>query len=224
MAKLCAPIDEWAVWGRSAGIAEIGQFKNGRRGGRKWGTVHSRRGFGPLPDSRAVSAVLARAAGLRTAAAADFGCPILDSVAGLADAHRRLAAMRPNWDDVVITWIPGRPEPQLPGMDLAADPFTGAWEDAQRHLLVIDQEAQRVLGEPGSGAVEHHEGLGAVFGRLAYLYTISFDRYVLDGPEAAHRRQLARAYFSYESLARELVCGEKCLPPARGSAAESGER
>ncbi|WP_157106010.1 hypothetical protein [Nocardia sienata] len=187
--------------------------------------MYGRRGFGPLPDSRAVSAVFARAAEFRTAGAADFGCPILVSVAGLVDAHRRLAATRPNWDEVAMTWIPGRSEPELPGMDLAADPFTGAWEDAQRHLLVIDLEAHRVLGEPGSGAVEHHEGLGAVFGRLAYLYTISFDRYILDGPQAAHRRQLARAYFSYESLARELACGEKCLPPpAGGPAAESGDR
>jgi hypothetical protein len=169
--------------------------------------------------------VFARAAEFRTAGAADFGCPILVSVEGLVDAHRRLAATRPNWDEVVMTWTPGRSQPELPGMDLVADPFTGAWEDAQRHLLVIDREARRALGEPGSGAVKHHEGLGAVFGRLAYLYTISFDRYVLDGPQAAHRRQLARAYFSYEILARELACGEKCLPPSAGGfAADSGDR
>ncbi|WP_063039863.1 hypothetical protein [Nocardia grenadensis] len=160
--------------------------------------------------------MFARAAEFRTAGAADFGCSMLAAVAGLADAHRRLAASRPNWDDVVLTWIPGRPVPELPGMDLAADPFARAWEDAQRHLLVIDREAHRVLGTPGSGAVEHHEGLGAVFGRLAHLYTMSFDRYVRDGPEAVHRRQLARAYLSYESLARELACGEKCLPPPPG--------
>ncbi|MEU1527244.1 hypothetical protein ABZ413_34150 [Nocardia rhamnosiphila] len=178
-----------------------------------------------MPDSRVVSAVFARAAQFRTAGAADFGCPMLTGVAGLVDAHRRLAATRPGWDEVVMTWIPGRSEPELPGMDLAADPFIAAWADTQRHLLVIDLEARRVLGEPGSGAVEHHEGLGAVFGRLAHLYTMSFDRYVRDGPEAAHRRQLARAYFSYESLACELACGKKCLPaPPGGSAAGSGGR
>ncbi|MGW6336390.1 hypothetical protein [Nocardia rhamnosiphila] len=168
--------------------------------------------------------MFARAAQFRTAGAADFGCPMLTAVAGLVDAHRRLAATRPGWDEVVMTWIPGRSEPELPGMDLAADPFAGAWADAQRHLLVIDLEAHRVLGEPGTGAVAHHEGLGAVFGRLAHLYTMSFDRFVLDGPEAAHRRQLARAYFAYESLAHELARGAKCLPPSGGSATGLGER
>ncbi|MEV3963516.1 hypothetical protein AB0M34_21935 [Nocardia sp. NPDC050193] len=169
--------------------------------------------------------MFARAAQFRTAGAADFGCPMLISVAGLVNAHRRLAVTQPNWDDVVFTWVPGRPVPELPGMDLAADPFAEAWAEAQRHLHVIDSEAHRVLGEPGSGAVEHHEGLGAVFGRLAHLYTISFDRYIRDGPEAVHRRQLARAYFSYESLARELTCGEKCLPPPRGEhTAGAGDR
>ncbi|WP_416563036.1 hypothetical protein [Nocardia testacea] len=163
-----------------------------------------------------VSTVFARARETRTAGAADFGCPMLTAVAGLVDAHRHLAATRPNWDDVVLTWVPGRTEPELPDTDLAADPFVRAWEDAQRLLFVIDSEAHRLLGEPGSGAVEHHEGLGAVFGRLAYLYTISFDRFILDGPEAVHRRQLARAYFSYEGLARELACGQKRLPPVGG--------
>ncbi len=89
--------------------------------------MHGRRRFGPLPDSRVVSTVFARAAQFRTVGAADFGCPMLTSVAGLVDAHRRLAATRPDWDEVVMTWIPGRFEPELPGMDLAADPFTGAW-------------------------------------------------------------------------------------------------
>ncbi|MET8800020.1 hypothetical protein ABZV91_26945 [Nocardia sp. NPDC004568] len=171
-----------------------------------------------------VSTVFVRAAESCTAGSADFGCPMLTAVAGLVNAHRRLATTRPSWDDVVMTWVPGRPEPDLDDMNLAADPFIRAWEDAQRHLFVIDSEAHRVLGEPVSDAVEHHEGLGAVFGRLAYLYTISFDRFVLDGPEAVHRRQLARAYFSYESLARELVCGEKRLPPARGGSPSDDRR
>ncbi len=160
--------------------------------------------------------MFARVTGSGRVGGTDFGCPLLTSAAGLVDAHRRLAVARPSWDDVVMTWVPGAAGPELPEMDPADDPFTGSWEDAQRHILAIDLEAHRVLGEPGAGAVEHHEGLGAIFGRMAHLYTISFDRFVLDGPLAPNRRQLARAYFSYETLAGELVCGKKCLPPLFG--------
>jgi hypothetical protein len=35
---------------------------------------------------------------------------------------------------------------------------------------------------------------------------------VLDGPQGRNRRQLAREYAAYETLARELACGRKFLP------------
>ncbi len=76
----------------------------------------------------------------------------------------------------------------------------------------IDLEACTIFGQAGAAAVEHHEGLGAVFGRAAHLYTISFNRFVLDGPEGRNRQQLGRALASYESLARDLICGRKYLP------------
>lgn len=177
--------------------------------------MHGDRGFGPLPDSRVVSTVFAGVAGSRTAKG-EFDSPMLVSVAGLVDSHRRFAAATPSWDDLVITRLPGAAAPELPDMKPAADPFFGIWEEAQRYILAIDLEAHRVLGAPDVGAVEHHEGLGAVFGRMAHLYTISFDRYISDGPEAPNRRQLARAYMSYETLARELACGIRRLPPISG--------
>ncbi|MGW1741526.1 hypothetical protein ACWCPQ_22285 [Nocardia sp. NPDC001965] len=159
--------------------------------------------------------MFARSAGSGSGATGS-DCPLLASVAGLVTAHRRFAAARPAWDDVVMTWPPGEIGPELPEMDPAEDRFAGIWEDAQRHILAIDLEAHRVLGVADIGAIEHHEGLGAVFGRMAYLYTISFDRFVSDGPQAPNRRQLARAYVAYETLARELACGRKCLPPVVG--------
>ncbi|MGW5384496.1 hypothetical protein [Nocardia sp. NPDC003963] len=178
------------------------------------------RGLGPLPDSRVVSTVFARVAGSGAVGRVDPYCPLLAAVAGLVDAHRRLANTRPNWDDMVITWVPGEAGPELPEPDPVGDPFTGIWDEAQRHILTVDLEAHRVLGAPRFGAVEHHEGLGAVFGRMAHLYTVSFGPFVLDGPQALNRRQLARAYFSYESLARALACGEKSLPPLSARAAD----
>ncbi|WP_328398020.1 hypothetical protein [Nocardia sp. NBC_00416] len=178
--------------------------------------MHGRSEFGPLPDCRTVSTVFARAAEFGAHGAADFGCPMLDSVAGLVDAHRRMAVVQPSWDDVVLTWVPGQVGPELPEMDVHADPFTGVWEDAQRHILAIDFEAHRVLGESAGGAVRHHEGLGSVFARMAHLYTISFDRFISDGPEAPNRRQLIRAYIAYENLARRLADGKRCLPPLFG--------
>ncbi|WP_327150270.1 hypothetical protein [Nocardia sp. NBC_01329] len=159
--------------------------------------------------------MFARVAG-SGAAGGEFDCPLLVSVAGLVDAHRRLAAARPSWEDVVVTWSPDELGSDRPELDPAEDPFIEIWEDVQRHILAIDLEAHRVLGEPDIGAMEHYEGLGAVFGRMAHLYTISFDRFVLDGPQAPNRRQLARAYISYEALARELVCGKRRLPPLSG--------
>ena len=164
-----------------------------------------------MPDSRIVSAVFARVSEPGTAGAV-FGCPMLAAVAGLVDAHRRFAAAHPSWDDLVPARLPGGGGPELP----ETDPFLGIWDDAQRHVLAVDREAHRILDEPDIGAVEHHEGLGAVFGRMAHLYTVSFDRFVLDGPLAPNRRQLARAYISYETLAGELVCGKRCLPPLSG--------
>lgn len=183
---------------------------------RNGGTVKGRGVFGPLPDSRAVSTTFARAADYGKDAA-DHGCGILGPIAGLVDAHRRMEAIRPSWGEGVMTWTPGAEGVMLPSMDVDADPFLGVWEDAQRHMSAIDLEAHRILGEPPTGAVEHHEGLGTIFCRMAYLYTISFNRFVLDGPEGTNRKQLARAYVSYENLARDLVCGKKYLPSPIGN-------
>ncbi|MFI5715485.1 hypothetical protein [Nocardia sp. NPDC051750] len=137
---------------------------------------------------------------------------MLEPLAGLVVAHRRMAAARPDWDEVVLTWDPGGRTPVLSATAAGTDGFTRAWEEVQRHMLSIDLEARRVLGQPPADAVTHHEGLGAIFGRMAHLYTISHDRFVLDGPQGRSRRQLAREYAAYETLARELACGRKFLP------------
>lgn len=182
---------------------------------RKGGTVKGRGVFGPLPDSRALSATFARAADYGKDVS-DRGGGILDSIVGLVDVHRRVETLQPRWGDGVMTWDPRVGDMVLPTIDVDADPFLGVWEDAQRHILAIDLEARRILGEPPVGAVEHYEGLGTVFCRMAYLYTISFNRFVLDGPEGTNRKQLARAYASYENLAHDLVRGRKCLPSPTG--------
>lgn len=179
--------------------------------GRKEGTVKGRGVFGPLPDSRALSAAFARAADYGRDAT-DPGRGILESIAGLVEVHRRMEALQPRWGDGVMTWDPKAGDMAVPTLDVEADPLLDAWEDAQRHISAIDLEARRILGEPPLGAVEHHEGLGTIFCRMAYLYTISFDRFVLDGPDGTNRKQLARAYASYEQLAHDLVCGRKYLP------------
>ncbi|MBF6349517.1 hypothetical protein IU448_10845 [Nocardia flavorosea] len=168
--------------------------------------------LGPFPSSRVVSAVFTRAAEFDRSAAAEFDCAMLESLAGLVVAHRRMAAARPAWDDIVLPWeeattLPGRPENRS-----GADPFDCACDEVQRRMLSIDLEARRILGPPSPDSVSHHEGLGAVFGRMAHLYTISFDRFILDGPEGLNRRQLVREYAAYEALARDLVAGRKCLP------------
>ena len=168
--------------------------------------------LGPFPNSRIISAVFTRAAEFDRSAGAEFGCALLESLAGLVVAHRRMAAARPAWDDIVLPW--GRPG-QPPGSSETGsdtDPFACACDEVQRHMLSIDLEARRILGPPRPGSVPHREGLGAVFGRTAYLYTISFDRFILDGSEGANRRRLAREYAAYDALARDLVAGRKCLP------------
>ncbi|WP_280421696.1 hypothetical protein [Nocardia carnea] len=165
--------------------------------------------LGPFPSSRIISTVFTRAADFDRSAAAEIGCGMLESLAGLVVAHRRMAAARPVWDEIVLPWgrWPGPPE-----NGSAADPFACACDEVQRHMLSIDLEARRILGPPRPDSVPHHEGLGAVFGRMAHLYTVSFDRFVLDGPEGANRRRLVGEYIAYESLAHDLVTGRKCLP------------
>lgn len=166
----------------------------------------------PFPSSRIISAVFTRAAGFDRSAAAEFGCAMLESLAGLVVAHRRMAAARPVWDDIVLPWEqPGQPPgPSETGSD--TDPFAYACDEVQRHMLSIDLEARRILGPARPDSVPHREGLGAVFGRMAHLYTISFDRFVLDGPEGPNRRRLVGEYIAYEALARDLVAERKCLP------------
>jgi len=63
-------------------------------------------------------------------------------------------------------------------------------------------------------AVVHHEGLGAVFSRIAYLYTASFRRFLLDGPQGPHRQELGRTMAEYENLAGQLTSGRRRLPPS----------
>jgi hypothetical protein len=166
-------------------------------------------GLGPLPDIATVTTVFARASESGMAAASDFRGGILEPLAGLVDAHRRTAAAQPRWRDVEVVWAPG----QVPVLSAAgADPFADAWEDAQRHMLDIDLVSCEIFGDPSAEAVEHHEGLGAVFGRLVHLHRISFNPFIVDGPEGRNRLQLGRALVSYESLARELICGRLYLP------------
>ncbi|MGI5221520.1 hypothetical protein [Nocardia sp. CA-290969] len=153
-----------------------------------------------------------RAADFDRAAAAGFGCGLLEPLAGLVVAHRRLAAARPEWDDLVLSRESTDQVAVFPETSPGANAFTCAWESVQRHMLSVDLEARRILAPPPPDAVPHHEGLGAVFGRLAHLYTISHNRFVLDGPCGPHRRQLARAFAGYETLARDLVAGRKRLP------------
>lgn len=169
-------------------------------------------GLGSFPSVRIISAVFAHAADFDRSAAAEFGCAMLESLAALVVAHRRMAAARPIWENIVLPWEEGGALPGRPGNRSGADPFDCACDEVQRRMLSIDLESRRILGPPRPDAVPHHEGLGAVFGRMAYLYTISFDRFVLDGPEGLNRRQLAREYRAYEALARDLVAGRKYLP------------
>ncbi len=178
---------------------------------RNGGTMEDRGFFGPLPDSRTVATTFARAADYPMGAA-DPGHGIIESIAGLVNTHRRLEVLRPHWGDGVMTRTVGDRDIVLPSMDVDSDPFLRAWEDAQRHIAAIDLAAHGILGEPPIDAEEYHEGLGAVFCRMAYLYTISFNRFVLDGPEGVNRRQLARAYTSYDNLVHDLTCGKKYLP------------
>ncbi|MGW4718202.1 hypothetical protein [Nocardia sp. NPDC004260] len=166
-------------------------------------------GLGPLPDIATVMRVFARASESGMAAASDFRGGILESLVGLVDAHRRMAAAQPRWRDVEVVWA----SEQVPVLSAAgADPFAGAWEDAQRHMLDIDLVSCEVLGDPNAEAVEHHEGLGAVFGRMVHLHRVSFNPFVLDGPAGRNRQQLGRALVAYEGLARELVSGRAYLP------------
>ncbi|MFD8249688.1 hypothetical protein [Nocardia sp. NPDC059691] len=120
-----------------------------------------------------------------------------------------MAVAQPDWDDVDVVWASG-PVPVLSAA--GADPFAGAWEDAQRHMLDIDLVSCSFLPDPSAAAVEHHEGLGAVFGRMVHLHRISFGPLILDGPAGRNRQQLGRALVSYDSLARELICGRRYLP------------
>lgn len=170
--------------------------------------------FGPLPTGGTVMTVFAQAAELGVDAVHGSGGRLCKSLAGLVDAHRRMAVARPDWDDddVKLSWASGQAVPVLAVAGGGVDEFVGAWEDAQRHMLDIDQEAYEVLAEVSAEGVEHHEGLGAVFGRMAHLYTISFKRVVLDGPEGRNRQQLGRSLVAYESLARNLACGRVYLP------------
>ncbi|WP_280299431.1 hypothetical protein [Nocardia abscessus] len=166
-------------------------------------------GLGPLPDIATVTTVFARASESGMAAASDFRGGILEPLAGLVDAHRRMAAAQARWDDVEVVWA-SSPVPVLAAV--GADSFAGAWENAQRHMLDIDLVSCEILGDPSAEAVEHHEGLGAVFGRMVHLHRISFNPFILDGPAGRNRQQFGRALISYERLACELICGRVYLP------------
>lgn len=168
--------------------------------------------FGPFPDSRLVSIAFARASENVEDVAAESGCPMLVPIAGLVVAHRRMAEARPDIDEVVQTWRSGLDAQELVATDLNAGPFMQAWQEEQRHMLAIDTEAHRILATPRPDAIEHTERLGTVFSRMARLYTISFGRFVLDGPEGANRKRLTRELAAYESFARGLVDGTQCLP------------
>lgn len=176
--------------------------------GRKGTGVSDADDLAPLPNSRIVSSVFTRAAEFDHRAAAESGCALLGSLANLVLAHRRLAAARPVWDEPALPWNPIAES----AYGVGSDPFADAYDDIQRLMLSIDLEARRVLGPPGADSVPHREGLGAVFGRMAHLYTISFGRFILDGPEGAGRRRLVGEYIAYEALARDLAGGRKHLP------------
>lgn len=202
-------IGEWvAGGGMRPGVASVAVTTGCRKGA----GVSVTEGIGPLPSSGIISAVFTRAAEFDRAAAAEFGCGLLEPLAGLVVAHRRIAAARPAWGDVVLSADPANRVAVLAETSPGADAFTCAWDSIQRHMLSVDLEARRILAPPPRGAVPHHEGLGAVFCRMAHLYTISHDRFVLDGPRGRNRQQLARAFAAYETLARDLVAGRTRLP------------
>lgn len=164
--------------------------------------------FGPLPEVKDVMAVFTATARSGADAADAFPDEILRALAGLTDARRRMAMDRPGAEDIASGAM--RLSPSAAQTD--SDPWFLASRDAQRHMATIDFAARRVLGPPRAGALEHHEGLGTVFGRMAYWYVISFDRFVLDGPEGRNRRALGLSFASYETLARELASGRSYLP------------
>ncbi|MGY2006348.1 hypothetical protein ACW9HJ_01320 [Nocardia gipuzkoensis] len=98
--------------------------------------------------------------------------------------------------------------------DAGLDSVIEIWKESQRLITVIDREARRILGAPAPEATEHPESLGAVYSRLAYLHSISFRRFVLDGPAGANRRRLGRAYSDHDDLVHHLTHGTKFLPNA----------
>ncbi|WP_216916450.1 hypothetical protein [Nocardia noduli] len=162
-----------------------------------------------LPDSRLIAATFARRDEGDVPSAT--GSILLESVGGLLDAHRRMAARTPTVD-ASVAW--GHAAAVLVAADATLDSVIAIWNESQRLIAAVDREARRILGAPAPWATEHSDSLGAVYLRLAYLHSISFDRLVLDGPEGANRRRLGRAYTDHDDLVHHLTNGTKFLPTA----------
>ncbi|WP_331760983.1 hypothetical protein OG225_43015 (plasmid) [Nocardia sp. NBC_01377] len=158
-----------------------------------------------LPDSRLIVATFARhdESDLPTTTES----VLLDSLGGLLDLHRRMATRTTTVDVPVASAVPEAADAEL-------DSVIEIWHESQRLITAIDREARRILSAPAPGAIEHPDGLGAVYSRLAYLYSISFDRFVFDGPDGGNRRRLGRAYIDHDDLHHHLMSGTKFLPTA----------
>src|SRR5690606_6204314 len=162
--------------------------------------------FGPLPTARLIFDVLARVDrnGHHVA-----GFTMLDALAGLAVLHRRMAE-QPVSDGAAT---PPEDRASSPG-SVWAHSSIEIWDEAQHHIRAIDLAAHLLLGDSHPGAVVHHEGLGAVFSRIAFWHSASFRHVVLDGPQGRHRQELGRAIAGYEELCEQLTSGRRRLPPS----------
>ncbi|WP_331758771.1 hypothetical protein OG225_41230 (plasmid) [Nocardia sp. NBC_01377] len=160
-----------------------------------------------LPDSPLVVATFARRDEGDTPTAT--GSVLLDSLGGPLDAHRRMATRTAT---IEVSVAPGHAVAIPETADAGLDSMIEIWHESQRLIAAIGRQARRILGAPAPGATEHPDGLGAVYSRLAYLYSISFNRFVLDGPEGANRRRLGRAYIDHDDLVHHLTRGTKFLP------------
>jgi hypothetical protein len=142
-----------------------------------------------------------------------FPSPMLKSAAGLIDAHRRCASAVP--ETVVLSCLGSAGPLRLSFTGRRAAEFICATEDILGWMSAIDQYVYSCVDvRVRADAVEHHEGLGAVIGRMAFLYTESFSRTgtVLGGLYSRNRVLFARECRAYEALASDVVAGRRRLP------------
>lgn len=122
-----------------------------------------------------------------------FPTPLHHHTAGLVVAHRRRASAAEESDELD-----------------AAD------RQIRAHQVAIDTEVSRLLAPAPPAAIMHHERIGQVISRMAFLFVNSSTAagLPLGGPApAALRVQLMAEEHDYSSLIHDLKYGVRALPP-----------